>query len=230
MCARQDIYSQLSYGAQEIGFGKKPGIVVVDFQTAFTDSKFPMGGRPLVMRALENTTRILEVARRGNVPIASCYTAYKSERDMPYWKITTVVEQFRYGHPCTELDRRIYDPDYDFVVCKSGPSIFFHTPVVSYFNKEGVDTVIITGCNTSGCIRASAIDSFQYGYRTVIPEDCVGDMDQKPHRDNLRDIGRRYADISSLGEVIAYLEKVRKHNPRRGRRRETAAPTTTHAT
>lgn len=212
MSTRQDIYVQLGYGAQEIGFGKWPGIVVVDFQTAFTDPKFPMGGRPLVIRALGNTTRLLEVARLGHVPIACCYTAYKSERDMPYWKITTVVEQFRYGHPCTELDRRIYDPDYDFVVCKTGPSIFFNTPVISYFNKEGVDTVIITGCNTSGCIRACAIDSFQYGYRTIIPEDCVGDMDQKPHRDNLRDIGRRYADISSLDEVIAYLEKVRKHN------------------
>lgn len=94
---------------------------------------------------------------------------------------------------------------------------------VNFFNKEGVDTAIITGCNTSGCIRACAIGIFQYGYRTIIPEGWVGDMDEQPHHDNLRDIGRRCADISSLGEVIVYLEKVRKHNPLRGRARQTVA-------
>jgi maleamate amidohydrolase len=127
---------------------------------------------------------------------------------MPFWKIKAVVNEFRYGHPCTELDPRIYDPAYDFVVCKTGPSIFFNTPAVSYLIKQQVDTVIVTGCNTSGCIRGSTIDSFTYGFRTIVPEDCVGDLEEQPHRDNLRDIGRRYADISSLAEVLTYLKKL----------------------
>lgn len=202
----EDVYREMGYEAHRIGFGKRPGIIVVDFQTAFTDPKYPLGGRPLVLRALENTVKLLAAARSKKVPVASCYTAYKNERDMPYWKITAVVEEFRYGHPCTQLDSRIYDPAYDFVVCKTGPSIFFNTPVVSYFIKQRVDTVIVTGCNTSGCIRGSTIESFTYGFRTVVPEDCVGDLDEQPHRDNLRDIGRRYADISSLSEVLAYLK------------------------
>jgi len=202
----KDVYAELGYDAHKIGFGKQPGIVVVDFQTAFTDARHPLGGRPLVVRALKNTSRLLPLARKKGVPVASCYTAYMSERDMPYWKIKAVVEQFRCGHPCTELDTRIYDPEYDFVVRKTGPSIFFNTPVVSYFIKQGVDTVIITGCNTSGCIRGTAIDSFQYGFRTIIPEECVGDLDSQPHQDNLRDVGRRYADIVSLPEVMVYLE------------------------
>jgi maleamate amidohydrolase len=200
-----DVYRAMGYEAQKIGFGKRPGIIVVDFQTAFTDPAYPLGGRPLVMRALENTAALLQAARPKDIPVASCYTAYKNERDMPYWKITAVLEQFRYGHPCTQLDPRIYDPAYDFVVCKTGPSIFFNTPVVSYFIKQRVDTVIVTGCNTSGCIRGSTIDSFTYGFRTIVPEDCVGDLDEQPHLDNLRDVGRRYADISSLAEVIDYL-------------------------
>ncbi len=201
-----DVYRERGYDALKIGFGVRPGIIVVDFQTAFTDPQYPIGGRPLVMRALENTAKLLQVARPKNIPVACCYTAYKDERDMPYWKISTVAEQFIYGHPCTQLDPRIHDPDYDFVVCKTGPSIFFNTPVVSFFIKQRVDTVIVTGCNTSGCIRGSTIDSFTYGFRTIVPEDCVGDLDEQPHKDNLRDVGRRYADISSLTEVLDYLK------------------------
>lgn len=207
-----DTYRERSYGTLDIGFGEKPGIVVVDYQKAFTEATYPLGGAPLIERGVQNTARLLEVARRCGVPVASCYTAYKSERDMPHWKITAVREQFLHGHPCTEMEPRIYEPDYDVVVCKTGPSIFFQTPVAPYLVKERVDTVIVTGCVTSGCIRATTIDSFSLGFRTVIPEDCVGDHDEGPHQDNLRDVGRRYADISSADAVIDYLEDWRKRN------------------
>ena len=110
------------------------------------------------------------------------------------------------------LDRRIYDPEYDVVVCKTGPSMMFQTPVVPYFIRQRVDTVILTGCNTSGCIRATAIDSFQHGYRTIVPEDCVGDIEEGPHRENLRDVGRRYVDIVTCADVIAYLDTLPRRN------------------
>ncbi len=205
-------YTARSYGGEPIGFGERPGIVVIDFQTAFTEARYPLGGAPLVMRALANTARLLAVARRQNIPVASCYTAYKSPRDMPHWKVGMVREQFLHGHPCTALDPAIHDPDYDVVVCKTGPSIFFQTPVVPYFVKERVDTVIVTGCITSGCIRASTIDAFQNGFRTMVPEDCVGDHEEGPHRDNLRDVGRRYADIVTADAVLAYFEDLRTRN------------------
>lgn len=200
-----DDYKNRSYGEILIGMHGKVGIVVVDFQLAFTDQRYPLGGAPLVMRGVENTARLLKVARQHKVPVAACFTAYRSEREMPHWKITAVREQFRLNHPGSELDSRIYEKDYDMAVCKYGPSIFFQTPVASYFTKEGVETVIITGCNTSGCIRASVIDCFQHGFRTIVPEDCVGDIEEGPHRDNLRDVGRRYADISTADEVIEYI-------------------------
>ncbi len=72
--------------------------------------------------------------------------------------------------------------------------------------------MIVTGCVTSGCIRASVIDSFQYGFRTIVPEDCVGDHEEQPHRDNLRDVGRRYCDITTCDAVIDYLEQWRTRN------------------
>lgn len=207
-----DDYKNRSYGAIPVGFGQKPGIVVVDFQTGFTDAQYPLGGAPLVMRAVENTAKLLEVARRYNVPVANCNTAYMSEREMPYWKITAVRETFRHDHPSAAFDPRIYDPTYDLTVCKKAPSIFFNTGVSDYFNKERVDTVIVTGCNTSGCIRATSIDSFSYRYRTIVPEDCVGDIEEQPHRDNLRDLGRRYVDVSDLTTVLAYLEDWHRQN------------------
>jgi len=207
-----DDYINRSYGEIEVGFGKKPGIVVVDFMLAFTDPQYPLGGAPLVMRALENTARVLKVARKYGIPIANCNTAYMNEREMPYWKITAVRKTFLHDHPSAPLDPRIYDPDYDLFVCKKGPSIFFNTGVSDYFNKERVDTVIVTGCNTSGCIRATSIDSFSYRYRTIVPEDCVGDIEEQPHRDNLRDLGRRYVDISDADRVIAYLDEWHRQN------------------
>jgi maleamate amidohydrolase len=207
-----DDYARRSYGEIGVGFGRKPGIVVVDFMLAFTDPAYPLGGAPLVLRAFENTRKLLEVARRHDVPVATCNTAYMNEREMPYWKITAVRETFRHDHPSAAIDPRIYDPSYDLAVCKKGPSIFFQTGVADYFAKERVDTVIVTGCNTSGCIRASAIDSFSHRYRTIVPEDCVGDIEEQPHRDNLRDIGRRYVDVSDLKTVLGWLEEWRKGN------------------
>jgi len=207
-----DAYIQRTYGAAEIGFGEKPGIVVVDYQLGFTDPQYPLGGAPLIQRGVQNTERLLRVARRCNVPVAVCNTAYMNEREMPYWKVGAVRESFLHDHPSVALDPRIYEPDYDLKVCKSAASIFFNTTVAAYFAKERVDTVIVTGCVTSGCIRASVIDSFSHRFRTIVPEDCVGDHDEGPHRDNLRDVGRRYADISSADACIAYIEDWRGRN------------------
>jgi len=207
-----DVYEQRSYAQVPIGFGEKPGIVVVDFQVGFTDPQYDLGGAPLIMRAVDNTARLLETARRCGVPIASCYTSYLHEREMPYWKVKAVHETFLHGHPATELEPKIYDKDYDVKVCKTGASIFFDTTVASYFVKERVDTVLVTGCVTSGCIRASTIDSFSHRFRTIVPEDCVGDHDEGPHNDNLRDISRRYADLSTADECIEFIDGWRKKN------------------
>ena len=207
------IYGERTYGASDIGYGDRPGIIVVDFQTAFTDPQYPLGGAPLIERAVNNTARLLDVARRCDVPVATCYTAYsKGKRDMPYWKVAAVAEDLVHGDPCTEIDRRVYDADYDVAFCKSGASIFFQTPLVPFFSKERVDTVIVTGCVTSGCIRASVIDSFQWGYRTIVPEDCVGDQHERPHADNLRDVRRRYCDVTEADAVIDWLEDWRGRN------------------
>ena len=195
-----DQYEKVGYASVDIEFGHSPAILVVDLQVAFTDPKFPLGDLPMVDQATARTGELLKVARSHNVPIASCYTAYHSLRDMPPWKITPVREQFIYGHQCTEIDPRVFHQD-DFVFCKNAPSIFFNTPVTTFLTNHNVDTVIITGCTTSGCVRASIVDAFSHGYRVFVPEDCVGDVDERPHDDNLRDVGRRYCQITTAADV-----------------------------
>lgn len=205
-------YDKATYGAREVGFGKRPAVLVVDFQRGFTDPDLGLGGPALIRKAAAETALLLEVARRCNIPVASCYTAYNSEQDMPYWKIGAMYDGFFHGQPATELDPTIHDPDYDFVFCKSGPSIFFQSPLTIFLTKHGVDTTIITGCTTSGCVRASVVDSFSHGYRTIVAEDCCGDAEQGPHDDNMRDVGRRYADISRRAEIESYFEELRGRN------------------
>ncbi len=196
-----DQYAEVGYASSEIGFGASPAVLVVDFQLAFTDPRFPIGNLPMIHAARDRTAALLKVARAHGVPVAKCYTAYGSLADMPRWKVKAVRDEFYYGHPCTELDPKIHDADYDFSFCKNAPSIFFLTPLVTFLAKQRVDTVVITGCTTSGCVRASIVDGFSFGFRVIVPEDCVGDADEGPHRDNLRDCGRRYCDVVTAGDV-----------------------------
>jgi maleamate amidohydrolase len=83
--------------------------------------------------------------------------------------------------------------------------MFFQTPLITFLVKQNVDTVIVTGCTTSGCVRATVVDAFSYGFRVLVAEDCCGDADEAAHRSNLADVGRRYADTLNTAEVEAYL-------------------------
>ncbi len=205
-------YSERGYGDREIGWGERPGVVVVDFQRGFTDPSFAMGGAEMIDRAVERTVDVMAAARAAGVPVAACAMGYESAAAMPYWKIKPLREELITGHPSVELDPRIAAAEPDLVITKTAPSIFFNTPVAQFFVKQRVDTVVVTGCITSGCVRASVIDSFSLGFRTIVPEDCVGDHEEEPHRSNLRDVERRYADISSADAVIAEFERLRGRN------------------
>lgn len=205
-------FDAATYGALAIGFGERPAVLVVDFQKGFTDPRCTMGKSPRIHAARDRTAELLAHARRCQVPVASCYTAYQSERDALRWKVAAVRNGFREGSLEAEMDDRIADPAYDYIFQKGGPSIFFQTPLVPFLTKHRIDTVIVTGCVTSGCVRASVIDAFSSGYRTIVAEDCCGDPGEAEHEANLKDVGRRYADIVSSGEVAAYFEDVRRRN------------------
>ena len=138
--------------------------------------------------------------------MASCAVSWGGLDEMTYWKIDSLYDgSFYHGHPCTELDPRIRDDDYVFQFIKTAPSIFYETPLKPWLVTHCIDTTIITGCTTSGCVRASIVDSFSAGYRTIVPADCCGDQDEEAHASNLRDVGRRYADVTDLQSVLEHI-------------------------
>jgi len=189
-----DTYVEVGYSSSTVGFGRKAGVLVVDWQLAFTDPRFELGGLERLHRARDNTAALLKTARASGLPVAACYTAYCSTKDMPLWKVAAVRREFFYGHDCTAMDPKIHDPG-DFTYCKNAPSMFFQTPLITWIVREGIDTVFVTGCTTSGCVRATIVDAFSHGLRVQVVADCCGDAEQGPHDDTLRDVGRRYADV-----------------------------------
>lgn len=199
-----DAYGQVGYGSSQIGWGERAAILVVDWQEAFTNPKYALGGLDRLHKARDNTAKLLVEARARGVPVAACYTAYCSNKDMPFWKVKAVRDEFFYGHPCTGMDPKIYHPS-DFTYCKNAPSMFFQTPLITFLVRERVDTVVVTGCTTSGCVRATIVDAFSFGLRVQIAADCCGDAEEGPHLDTLRDCGRRYADVTDSAGVMQWL-------------------------
>lgn len=206
-----DIYAARGYGSRTLGFGDKIGVVVVDFQRGFIDADAPMGGAPMVDQAVRNTVPLIEAAKRAGLPVIACVNGYDSPRAAPHWKIAPVFDLLA-GTTSVELDPRIAAAQPDVVLMKSAPSIFFGTSAASILAKERVDTVIVTGCITSGCVRASVIDAFSLGFRVMVPHDCVGDHDEVAHAQNLKDVERRYADVIDSAGAIAAIERWRQAN------------------
>ena len=208
-----DAYDDQGFGALSIGFGERPAVLVVDFQLGFTSADEPLGGSAMVDSAVEHAARLLSAARAAGVPVLQTYVAHMrggggATSDALRWKIPAVREGFDEGSEATRLDPRIHDPDHDVTVRKVAPSIFFGTPAVQFLTRHGIDTTIIVGCNTSGCVRASVVDAFSYGYRVIVARDACGDVDEGPHEQNLIDVGRRYADVVTTNEVIARLGSI----------------------
>ena len=207
-------YAARGYGDGQVGWGHRPAVLVVDFQRGFTDPSFRMGGAPMIDSAVTCTAKVMRAARAAGVPVVACVMGYGGSEAMPYWKIKPLREELIIGHPSLELDPRIAVETPDLTVTKTAPSIFFNTPVAPFLIRHRVDTVVVTGCITSGCVRASIVDAFSLGFRTLVPQDCVGDHEEEPHHANLCDVARRYADVIDSDAVLAEFERRARRNAR----------------
>lgn len=208
-----DPWVSRGYGQATIEPGERPAVLVVDLQYAFTDPAFEFGGAELIERATVNTARVLEVARRAGVPVFHTVVAWRDEKDIGLWSIklppcARITPESRWA----QVDARLWD-DSDTLLVKKWPSFFHGTPLHSLLTAMQRDTIIVTGCTTSGCVRATTVDGFSNGFRTLVPEDCVGDQGRDAHESNLRDVHRRYAEVTSSDDVISYLERISQHAP-----------------
>lgn len=204
----QDPWVSRGYGQASIEPGERPAVLVVDLQYAFTDPDFIFGGGEMIERATVNTAELLHAARAADVPVYHTVVVWKDETELGHWTIKLPpCAEITPGSRWAEVDERLWD-DGDVLLPKKWPSFFHGTPLISLLTAAQRDTVIVTGCTTSGCVRATTVDAFSYGFRTIVPEDCVGDQGRDAHESNLRDVHRRYAEVTSSAEVIAYLKTV----------------------
>jgi nicotinamidase-related amidase len=195
------------------GFGDKLAIVNVDFQQAYTrPDLFPKSAYVTDPDQVLHTNHISRLARLKAMPVIWTRVAYRDDgRDAGVWGTRTntpdSLQNIRY-----DSDRHAYDPrveidaSKDLQFTKRMPSAFFETSLQSYLTWHKVDTVVVTGGSTSGCVRATAVDSLSRGYRTLIPEECVADKHESYHFANLTDLMIKYADVVPVAEIVTWLE------------------------
>lgn len=192
-----------------IGFGSRPALLVVDMIRGFTDARSPLAGD--LDEQLKAAQELLGRARGAGVPIIFSTVAYDTDlQEAGKWiqKIPSnswLVE----GSEWVELDDRLERQQNEMLLVKKYASCFFGTDLAARLVSKGIDTLILIGCTTSGCIRATAVDSCSYGFHTIVVEEGVGDRAELPHLASLFDIDNKYGDVVGLAEANTYLEHVR---------------------
>jgi nicotinamidase-related amidase len=197
-----------------MGFGERPALLVIDIMKAFTDASLPLGAS--LDRQIVETNRLLDEAHALGAPVFFSYVAYDEAdcADAGVWgaKMSGLLG-LTAGSPVVELDERLHRAPSDAVFMKKYASCFFGTDLVSRLQARRIDTLIITGCTTSGCVRASAVDAIQYGFRPIVAREAVGDRSQPAHDQSLFDIQAKYGDVCSVDEIVAHLQSMRVVSP-----------------
>jgi maleamate amidohydrolase len=199
------IYERARLG-QSITPGSRPAVLVVDFSRGFTDPASTMGSD--LTDEVEATKRLLDAARAKGIPVVFTTIGFESNlKDGSLWlQKAPGLAELQVGGKWVEIDPRLERGEDEVVILKKGASAFFGTNLPSVLVSQGVDTIVLCGATTSGCIRATAVDLLQYGYPTLVPRECVGDRAQGPHEANLIDIQAKYADVVPIEDALSYLE------------------------
>jgi maleamate amidohydrolase len=203
----REVYAAAGLG-QAVTLGSRPAVLVVDFSCGFTDPECTLGAD--MSAEVEATRRLLDAGRAKGLPVIFTTIGYEpSLKDGGLWlqKVPSLGD-LQIGGRWVEIDPRLEPREDETIVLKKGASAFFGTNLPAILVSQGVDSVILCGATTSGCIRATAIDLLQYGYPTLVPRECVADRAQAPHEANLFDINAKYADVVPLDDVLEYVATV----------------------
>ena len=199
-----EVYERAGLG-QRLARGRRPAVLVVDFSCGFTDPAYTAGSD--LTAEVEATRGLLDVARANGVPVIFTTIAFEANgKDGGLWvRKFPALAELQIGDRTEQIDPRLAPREDETIVRKKGASAFFGTNVAAILVSQGVDTVVLCGATTSGCIRATAIDLMQYGFPTLVPRECVGDRAAGPAEANLFDIHAKYADVVSVQDAAAYL-------------------------
>jgi maleamate amidohydrolase len=190
-----------------LGFGKKSAIIVIDLLQGYTTEGSALYA-PGVVDCVKEMPDFLDLAREKGVPIIHTRVLYTTPNyeDGGIWiKKAPVLRDLVEGNPYAEFCPEVVPKPGEPIIVKQYASAFFGTSLIATLNGLGVDTLIITGCTTSGCIRATAVDAVQYGLRPICVRECIGDRHEGPHEANLFDINAKYGDVISKQEAVEYL-------------------------
>lgn len=185
--------------------GSRPGVVVVDFSYGFTDLQYPTASDAATQ--MERTKTICDLARSKGYPVIFTTIAYHpGEVDkLPWLKKATGMAALIEGTRLVEIDAATGIQPGDAVVTKKGASSFFGSTLAALLAGAGVDTLVVTGATTSGCVRATVVDAVQSGFNVLVPRDCCADRAQAPHDANLYDMNQKYADVTDSDEILGWL-------------------------
>ena len=201
-----EYYREHAIFQDRFGFGESAAIVVVDFANGWTDAAYAAGSQRLD-GPVEATARLLEAGRQHSVPIIYTTSPWRPQTaDQPFKSAADRSATFReWDARAVQIDDRIAPDPRDYIIEKESASAFSGSHLIGYLTELRVDTLLITGCSTSACIRATATDAKSLRLRPIIVRECVGDRSAAAHVFTLHDIQARFADVCTLDDVLEYL-------------------------
>ena len=201
-------YQKASFIKRAESYGKTPALIVVDMTYAFIDPKYPLANGEMGIRATKSIGIVLREARSKFIPIIFT-KIYPHMSGRPEYTISKKrMVDIRMPARAYEIVKELKPRRGEHVITKGKASAFFGTHLLSILINYNVDTVIITGATTSGCVRATVVDAASYNYTVIVPEECTADRAILPHNVNLFDMHMKYADVIPLSDVITYLKSL----------------------
>jgi nicotinamidase-related amidase len=198
---------------KRFGFGNKPALINIDLQKAYTAVGEFATAYATDPRQMEYINALAAAFRLRGFPVVWTYVAYMdSGEDCGIWGTRSdtpdSLQNIKVGSRRAEFDDRLQiDHARDIIINKRMASAFFETNLGSIFSFHGIDSVVVTGGSTSGCVRATVIDSLSRSFRTIVPEECVADKHEAPHFSNLYDMAIKYADVVGVQEVLTQMQR-----------------------
>ncbi len=201
---RDDNYRQSGFG-HSVGFGERPALLIVDFVQAYLDRTSPLYAG--VEDVLERCIRLLAGARGAAIPVFHSCVSYRpgSADGGAFRRKLPLLACFEEGSPYAAFAPGLEPAAGESVIVKQYASAFFATPLAANLTAAGIDTLVIAGLTTSGCVRATAVDAIQHGFHPLVVRDAVGDRHTDPHEANLFDLEAKYADVVAIDEVLSAL-------------------------
>lgn len=198
-------YLQAGFGTR-LGWGSRPALLVVDMCRAYVDDQAPLYAAAAA-DAYRNADRLAAVARRFGRPVVFTRVEYAAGGvdGGHFFRKVPALRCFEVGNPLAEFTDLVRPMSGDVIVTKQYASAFFGTSLAATLNALGVDTVVIAGVSTSGCVRASALDALQHGFVPIVVADACADRDPRPHDSNLFDLQAKYADVVTMDDALAHL-------------------------